>query len=158
VDKEQDGYYTLLDGTVTPTPDRPEQSEDFYYADYISGTALWYADGFYNNPTYGNRRIKERNYAFDFDGSPISSYTIIDVLGENDMVEIQSNHTLFDFIWDIGDQAIVADSVHDETGMESWLTGSLTVTGVEPVPIPNAIWLLNSGLICLVGLRRKFKK
>jgi hypothetical protein len=25
-----------------------------------------------------------------------------------------------------------------------------------PVPIPSAVWLLGSGLLCLVGLKRKF--
>ena len=29
---------------------------------------------------------------------------------------------------------------------------------VSAVPIPGAVWLLGSGLICLVGLTRKFKK
>ena len=29
---------------------------------------------------------------------------------------------------------------------------------IEPVPIPGAVWLLGSGLIGIVGIRRKFKK
>ena len=29
---------------------------------------------------------------------------------------------------------------------------------VSPVPIPGAAWLLGSGLIGLVGIRKKFKK
>ena len=30
--------------------------------------------------------------------------------------------------------------------------------GIEAVPIPGAVWLLGSGLIAMVGIRRKFKK
>jgi len=29
---------------------------------------------------------------------------------------------------------------------------------VAPVPIPSAVWLLGSGLVCLVGIRKKLKK
>jgi hypothetical protein len=32
------------------------------------------------------------------------------------------------------------------------------IAGDLPIPIPGAVWLLGSGLIALVGLRRKFKK
>jgi hypothetical protein len=34
----------------------------------------------------------------------------------------------------------------------------ISVTGVSIVPIPGAVWLLGSGLIGLVGLRKRFKK
>jgi len=34
----------------------------------------------------------------------------------------------------------------------------VAISGYSPVPIPGAIWLLGSGLIGLVGFRRKFKK
>ena len=48
--------------------------------------------------------------------------------------------------------------------LEAWIDGnanaSLTLSNinVEMVPIPGAIWLLSSGLIGIVGIRRKFKK
>ncbi len=32
------------------------------------------------------------------------------------------------------------------------------IVEIDPVPIPGAVWLLGSGLIGLVGLRRKFRK
>jgi len=35
---------------------------------------------------------------------------------------------------------------------------SITFTTGAPVPIPGAVWLLGSGLVGLVGIRRKFKK
>ena len=37
-----------------------------------------------------------------------------------------------------------------------WYLG-VWVTTASPVPIPGAIWLLGSGLIGIVGIRRKFK-
>jgi hypothetical protein len=36
--------------------------------------------------------------------------------------------------------------------------GSSKLSGFSPVPIPSAVWLLGSGLIGLIGVRRKFKK
>ena len=41
---------------------------------------------------------------------------------------------------------------------ETYQIIDLKVCPAAPVPIPAAIWLLGSGLLGLVGLRRKFKK
>jgi len=32
---------------------------------------------------------------------------------------------------------------------------SATIAGSTPVPLPNALWLLGSGLVCLMGIRRR---
>ena len=40
---------------------------------------------------------------------------------------------------------------------EAWY-GFTVGANVNPVPIPGAVWLLGSGLIGLIGLRRKFRK
>jgi hypothetical protein len=37
-------------------------------------------------------------------------------------------------------------------------TGTVVITGLPEIPIPGAIWLLGSGMIGLVGLRRKFRR
>lgn len=36
--------------------------------------------------------------------------------------------------------------------------GITNLTTAGPVPLPGAVWLLGSGLLGLVGLRRKFKR
>ena len=43
--------------------------------------------------------------------------------------------------------------------MASMASARIIITAdIPPVPIPSAVWLLGSGLVVLVGLRRKFKK
>ncbi len=39
-----------------------------------------------------------------------------------------------------------------------FIAGNSTIGSGPPVPIPSAVWLLGSGLIAIVGVRRKFKK
>jgi hypothetical protein len=39
-----------------------------------------------------------------------------------------------------------------------WLMDDLTYSTNAPIPIPSAVWLLGSGLVGLVGFRKKFKK
>lgn len=48
---------------------------------------------------------------------------------------------------------------HSWTGFRSMdYTGNYPILTIEYVPIPSAVWLLGSGLIGLVGFRRKFRK
>ena len=47
-------------------------------------------------------------------------------------------------------------AIADYSGWEDW-TATMTVTSISPVPIPGALWLLGSGLIGLIGIRR-FRK
>ena len=50
--------------------------------------------------------------------------------------------------------------VPNTTGTAAIVTGFAgnDTTGTPPVPVPPSVWLLGSGLIGLVGLRRRFKK
>jgi len=51
-----------------------------------------------------------------------------------------------------------ADLSHSGEGLELQAVGSQYMTlETSPVPIPSAVWLLGSGLIGIVGIRRKFK-
>jgi len=45
-----------------------------------------------------------------------------------------------------------------DTGHISFVTQAFAETRDVPVPIPGAVWLLGSGLVGLVGIRRRFKK
>ena len=54
-------------------------------------------------------------------------------------------------------------TVGDAWVMASYMASSASARIIitadnPPVPIPSAVWLLGSGLVGLVGLRRKFKK
>jgi hypothetical protein len=69
-------------------------------------------------------------YSDTFDGTTISSVSLgIYLEGENTIYKIYGN----------GGELI---------------TGNLEFT---PIPIPSAMWLLGSGLACLVGLKRRFR-
>jgi len=41
--------------------------------------------------------------------------------------------------------------------VDSWSAEIDAVADVAPVPIPGAIWLLGSGLIGMVGMRKKIR-
>jgi hypothetical protein len=41
---------------------------------------------------------------------------------------------------------------------EGWHGLTVGAMGVAPVPLPGAVWLLGSGLVGLVGLKKKFRK
>lgn len=66
-------------------------------------------------------------------------YTNTGMLQAGDMIEILYGNN--------------GDYRFDHGNVNVFITASST-----PVPIPAAIWLLGSGLIGLIGLRRKFKK
>jgi len=46
---------------------------------------------------------------------------------------------------------IVGAGINPDGNYEAW------VANINPIPIPGAVWLLGSGLIGIVGIRRKFK-
>ena len=62
----------------------------------------------------------------------------------------------------IGDsiQVTLNDRASNDVDIPGWPTDWILLTEVQfegsPVPIPGAVWLLGSGLIGLVGIRRKF--
>jgi hypothetical protein len=53
---------------------------------------------------------------------------------------------------------ITNGNIYDEFGLWGGRAGGYEVISSNPVPIPGAVWLLGSGLIGIVGIRRKFRK
>ena len=51
--------------------------------------------------------------------------------------------------------SIFYNSLTDNGGSINFLNGGQLIE--NPVPIPSAVWLLGSGLIGILGIRRKFK-
>jgi len=55
----------------------------------------------------------------------------------------------------------------EDVGYMSWfwqgpdgtadVTATLTLNSLQAVPIPGAVWLLGAGLVCLAGMRNKFR-
>jgi hypothetical protein len=50
---------------------------------------------------------------------------------------------------------MINDTVIGSEDLSIWKEGSSSPFGANPVPVPAAVWLLGSGLIGLVGLRRR---
>jgi hypothetical protein len=46
---------------------------------------------------------------------------------------------------------------YDSFTVSGWSEGLRSMDGITPIPIPGAFWLLTSGLIGLVGIRRRHK-
>ncbi len=50
---------------------------------------------------------------------------------------------------------MINEEVVFEDGLSIWKEGTSSYFGTSPVPVPAAVWLLGSGLLGLVGLRRR---
>jgi len=63
--------------------------------------------------------------------------------------------------WQIGQAFSSTDLASYPGGINGsavYAYGDVTLTSITAIPIPGAVWLLGSGLIGLVGLRKKFRK
>jgi len=82
----------------------------------------------------------------DFDWSTHLAWDLLMALVEGNIVHLTSGTSQVGF---------------SSGGISASITGQILVEAygqVAPVPIPPTVWLLGSGLIGLVGLRRRFKK
>jgi hypothetical protein len=122
---------------------------------------------------YGNF-ISSGNLLFDIDGLGSGHQSVLDIIGN---ATFNGGNITFDFI--NGYRPSAGDSwsgflfanniyvlnapsfnVEGPTGLD-WnfnpYTETLSISYVPPVPIPAAFWLLSSGLLGLVGIRKRFK-
>jgi hypothetical protein len=74
----------------------------------------------------------------------VSPFPMRQYIGAMDALNIYG----YNIYWDAVEHGI--QESHSQTYIGSYL--------VRPVPIPGAVWLLGSGLVGLLGLRKKFKK
>lgn len=61
-------------------------------------------------------------------------------------------------VGDFDDMELFIRAYDDENNDLYWITGDVTSLSTNSVPIPGAVWLFGSGLIGLLGIRRKVCK
>lgn len=104
------------------------------------------------NPTAAgvDMRIAQMDLYFDDGNNAWQPYPDNDVHWPNRWLIVVENSTLQngDLEWE----------TWPEVQLEAGTAVSMSLDRGTPVPVPSSVWLLNSGLIGLVGFRRKFKK
>ena len=100
------------------------------------------------NPDFGlveGGQISSVNFRTWFTGNPVVGFS-------------------FDILTWLGDELVAAEWATYVGGSTNygWTNGSYTLTGFDPdaydrspVPIPTGVWLLGSGVLGIVGLRRR---
>jgi hypothetical protein len=87
----------------------------------------------------------------------VGTFTLFDLEGEDALDDHAEEYTYFHYSVDIDDSATWATLVLDVTtngSGEGAMVDDIYFNG-SPVPVPGAVWLLGSGLLAAVGLRRK---
>ena len=140
------GTMTLNDGTVVPYSD--DSFADYFYADYLLGSALQQKDGGYFN---ADSYPAEYNVGKDSLAGDISY-----LLGnsEDDAIQIFSRTTLVSD-WVVGTELEVYNHAFDSQGDYSFFFGDLRLTETNVIPEPASILLFATG-IAGTFVRRKF--
>ena len=115
------------------------------YIEIVFGTPIQMAGGWIGISS-GNVEF------FGTDGSPLGSLSVV-----NNPLAANPDERREFAGWDAGDELIKKIRITDTASSGYVITfDNLYTEGASAVPIPPTVWLLGSGLIGLVGLRRKF--
>ena len=60
------------------------------------------------------------------------------------------------FVPGLGTWRLYPVNLSDDTAYDA--TGAWVVAGISEIPIPGAVWLLGSGLVGSIAIRKKLKK
>ena len=149
---EPDGTYgwpVQVDDSVFPPV------EDFVLT---AGSAVpfsgdyWYIDTYINSPNADLDLVRGVGGYDEVDnvGNALTSGLFLTMSSDNTYFGINVNDIRNAFY-----ESINYSSITGLVLTESWVGDVQTVT-ISTIPIPGAVWLLGSGLIGLVGIRRRF--
>ena len=167
VDFDADGSWTDIDGNKHIISDDEANGLDFFYTDYISGSALKAEEGGthpYDTYATSTEWAAENNIGLD-DSSFGEGY----LWGNSDDDSLLIG---FDWLstghlytssslvsnWVVGTEVPAINQAYAIDGSFSELYAKLTLTKISPIPEPTTMLLLGSGLIGLAGFRKRFRK
>ena len=149
VDFFEDGTYTRNNGEVVTRNDG--SGYDYFYTDYVGGTALPEIDGGSRNAWYDAAEFNSGWYKSGL------QTTLTGLSSDNSISVFDYSYYRKPTDWVVGDAFHSSDVIQSSTGFQSIIWADLTLSSVNPVPVPSAIWLFGSGLLGLVGVARRKK-
>ena len=170
VDMDLPAYQTQVNGTVETINDVTRYSTwgaNRFFVDYYSGDALLKdGNGWFTNPAsagYDSSKYAEYNYGTNqwTSGYYGNSYLGNVKMNSDDNILSISESVYFPWGAAVTNLQALNQILSSADGTVSFLIATLNFdesSTTAPVPVPGAVWLLGSGLIGLVGFRRKFKK
>ncbi|MDY6990730.1 MAG: VPLPA-CTERM sorting domain-containing protein [Thermodesulfobacteriota bacterium] len=149
VDFEADGTETLVNGDTITKMDTT--TNDYFFSDYVGGSLIDEVNGGFFD---GDTDVAEYNWGQNQD-TMIVDYGALHGLSMDNRVSAIGFTTMVSD-WHVGFSVpMLTESAFDDDGNQSTIVcESITLTKISAVPIPAAVWLLSSGLLGLVGIRR----